>query len=99
MKKTFLKVIALVMTAAMLFSLTVSAAEDYTTKSDIELQFGEDGNFRILQFADCQDDMFPAPGMLEMIETAIASMNLMKTLQEASVDGDYLEEIRRDNLF
>ena len=71
MKKTFLKVIALVMTAAMLFSLTVSAAEDYTTKSDIELQFGDDGNFRIIQFADCQDDMFPAPGMLQMIETAI----------------------------
>ena len=71
MKKTFLKVIALVMTAAMLFSLTVSAAEDYTTKSDIELQFGDDGNFRIMQFADCQDDMFPAPGMLQMIETAI----------------------------
>ncbi len=71
MKKTLLKVIALVMTAAMLFSLTVSAAEDYTTKSDIELQFNEDGSFRILQFADCQDDMFPAPGMLQMIETAI----------------------------
>ncbi len=71
MKKSLLKVIALVMAAAMLFSLTVSAAEDYTSQSDIELQFGEDGNFRILQLADCQDDMFPAPGMLEMIEAAI----------------------------
>ena len=71
MKKTFLKVIALVMTAAMLFSLTVSAADDYTSKSDKTLKFDENGNFRILQLADCQDDMFPAPGMLKMIETAI----------------------------
>ncbi len=71
MKKTFLKVIALVMTAAMLFSLTVSAAEDYTSKSDITLQFDKDGNFRILQIADTQDDTFASPGMLHMIKTAL----------------------------
>lgn len=39
------------------------------------------------------------PIAFKMIETAIASMNLMKTLEEASIDADYLEEIRRDNLF
>ena len=35
----------------------------------------------------------------KIIETAVAAMNLMKSLEEASIDGDYLEEIRRDNLF
>ncbi len=71
MKKTFLKVIALVMTAAMLFSLTVSAADDFSSKPDNTLKFDENGKFRILQIADTQDDMFPAPGMIKMIETAV----------------------------
>ena len=71
MKKTFLKVIALVMTAAMLFSLTVSAADDFSSKPDNTLKFNEDGKFRILQIADTQDDMFAAPGMIKMIETAV----------------------------
>lgn len=39
------------------------------------------------------------PIAFKIIETAIASMNLMKSLEEASIDGDYLEEIRRENLF
>ncbi|MDD6042415.1 MAG: nicotinate-nucleotide--dimethylbenzimidazole phosphoribosyltransferase [Eubacteriaceae bacterium] len=39
------------------------------------------------------------PIAFKIIETAVATMNLMKTLEEASIDGDYLEEIRRDNLF
>ena len=39
------------------------------------------------------------PIAFKIIETAAASMNLMKTLDEAAVDSDYLEEIRRDNLF
>ena len=70
MKKTFLKVISIVMTAAMLFSLSVSAA-DFTSKSDITLQFDKEGNFRILLIADTQDDMFASPGMLHMIKTAL----------------------------
>ena len=71
MKKTFLKVIALVMTAAMLFSLSVSAADDFSSKPDNTLKFNENGKFRILQLADTQDDMFAAPGMIKMIETAV----------------------------
>lgn len=39
------------------------------------------------------------PIAFKIIEAALASMNLMKTLEEASIDGDYLEEIRRENLF
>ena len=39
------------------------------------------------------------PIAFKIIETAVAAMNLMKSLEEASIDGDYLEEIRRDNLF
>lgn len=39
------------------------------------------------------------PIAFKIIETALASMNLMKSLEEASIDGGYLEEIRRDNLF
>lgn len=71
MKKTLLKVIALVMAAAMLFSLTVSAAGDFSAQPENTLQFDKDGKFRILQIADTQDDMFPSPGMIKMIETAV----------------------------
>ncbi|MGN0733172.1 MAG: nicotinate-nucleotide--dimethylbenzimidazole phosphoribosyltransferase [Emergencia sp.] len=39
------------------------------------------------------------PIAFKIIETAVATMNIMKTLDEASIDSDYLEEIRRDNLF
>lgn len=39
------------------------------------------------------------PIAFKIMEAAAASMNLMKTLEEASIDGDYLEEIRRENLF
>lgn len=39
------------------------------------------------------------PIAFNIIETACATMNLMKTLDEAAIDGEYLEEIRRDNLF
>lgn len=39
------------------------------------------------------------PIAFNIIETACATMSLMKTLDEAAVDGNYLEEIRRENLF
>lgn len=39
------------------------------------------------------------PIAFKIIETAVGSMNLMKTLEEASIDGGYLEEIRKENLF
>lgn len=39
------------------------------------------------------------PIAFKIIEAAVGSMNLMKTLEEASIEGDYLEEIRRENLF
>lgn len=39
------------------------------------------------------------PIAFKIIETACASMNLMKTLEEGSIDGGYLEEIREENLF
>lgn len=39
------------------------------------------------------------PIMFKTIEAACASMDLMKTLEEASIEADYLVEIRRDNLF
>lgn len=73
MKKTFFKAIALFMTAVMLFTLSMSAfaADDFSSKSDKTLKFDKDGNFRILQFTDTQDDMFASPGMLEMIKAAV----------------------------
>ena len=39
------------------------------------------------------------PIAFKIIETACAAMNIMKSLEEASIEGDYLEEIRRENLF
>ena len=37
--------------------------------------------------------------LLRLLKRLFFAMNLMKSLEEASIDGDYLEEIRRDNLF
>ncbi len=73
MKKTFTKVIAVLLTLAMMLSLTatVFAAEDYSTPSDKRLKFNDNGKFRIMQIADTQDDAFAAPGMLQMIEKAL----------------------------
>ncbi len=73
MKNTSKRVLAVVMTVIMLFTLTATAfAEgDYSTPSAKELQFNKDGKFRILQITDTQDDMFASPGMLHMIKTAI----------------------------
>lgn len=39
------------------------------------------------------------PIAFKIIEAACASMNLMKTLEEGSIDGDYLDVIRKENLF
>ncbi|MEG0924762.1 MAG: nicotinate-nucleotide--dimethylbenzimidazole phosphoribosyltransferase [Anaerovoracaceae bacterium] len=39
------------------------------------------------------------PIAFKIIETASAAMNLMATLEEGSIDGGYLEEIREGNLF
>lgn len=39
------------------------------------------------------------PVAFKIIETATAAMNIMATLEEASIDGGYLEEIREGNLF
>lgn len=73
MKKFLLKALSLVVAAAMLVSCSVFAfaEEDFTSQSMTRLRFNDDGKFRILQIADTQDDMFPAPGMLTMIETAL----------------------------
>ncbi len=73
MNKTFKRVMAVLLSLAMLLSLTstVFAAEDYSTPSQKRLQFNSNGKFRIMQIADTQDDMFARPGMLQMIETAL----------------------------
>jgi len=39
------------------------------------------------------------PIAFKIIEAASGTMNLMWTLEEASIDADYLEEIRDKNLF
>ena len=39
--------------------------------SSVELRFNEDGKFKIVQFADCQDDMFPRKAMLELMAAAL----------------------------
>ncbi|MBQ3603156.1 MAG: metallophosphoesterase [Clostridia bacterium] len=68
-KRVLAAVMALVMVFA--FSAVAFADGDYSTPSDKKLKFKEDGSFRILQFADTQDDMFASPGMLHMIKTAL----------------------------
>lgn len=39
------------------------------------------------------------PMAFKIIEAACGSMNIMKTLEEAAIQADYLEEIREGNLF
>ena len=74
MKKTLKKAMAVVVSLAMLLSLvfTVSANE-FSDPLAERLRFNDDGSFRILQIADTQDDLAPAPGMIEFIKTALAT--------------------------
>ncbi len=75
MKKTFKRVLAVVMCLALVFSLSSSAfAADITTPSMKRLMFNSKGKFRIMQITDTQDDMFAAPGMVQMIQKAIEKL-------------------------
>ena len=73
MKKTMKAVLALVLALSMLvcFAAPAFAAVDLTTPSDIELQFKANGKFRILQFADTQDNLFIRPGTVRLMKDAI----------------------------
>ncbi len=57
MKKSFLQYIAAVLAVIMLSTISVSAA-GYTPAEKAQLKFDERGNFRILQIADIQDNMY-----------------------------------------
>ena len=74
MKKTMKTVLALVLALSMLvcFAAPAFAATDLSTPSKINLQFNEEGKFRILQFADTQDNIFLRPGTIRLMKDAIA---------------------------
>ena len=61
------------------YARTFQVGGSYTLPSELDSKVGgtvygwfdKEGNFRILQIADTQDDMFASPGMLHMIKTAL----------------------------
>lgn len=62
---SFMLVISLVFTMA--FSLHTPASAEF----DGKLRFGSDGKFKILVFADCQDDDSPYQKMIDLINDAL----------------------------
>ncbi len=77
MRKTMRTVLALVLALSMLvcFAAPAFAADDLTAPSRINLQFNAEGKFRILQFADTQDNLFIRPGTVRLMEDSIAKYN------------------------
>ncbi|HZK39827.1 MAG TPA: metallophosphoesterase [Clostridia bacterium] len=63
MKRIFSVFLSLVL----VFSISVTAL----AQNSISLRFGEEGTFTILQITDPQDDHYPAPDMLRLINLAI----------------------------
>lgn len=59
--------VALALTLVLLVGLPVYAEGE---GDRTELKFHEDGEFRIIQFADTQDDAFPSRAMLKLMERA-----------------------------
>ena len=39
------------------------------------------------------------PIAFKIVEASLAAMNLMKSLEEGSIDAEYLEELRKNNDF
>jgi 3',5'-cyclic AMP phosphodiesterase CpdA len=75
-KRKTKRILSLFLVAAMslIFLVPAFAAVakiDVTQPSDIQLQFNEDGKFKIIQFADCQDTALYAPAMVAFIERAL----------------------------
>ncbi len=66
--RLFKRVLSLFLVISVIFSLCsiLSFAE-----SNTQLRFGADGKFKIVVFADCQDDADPNDKMIEMIENAL----------------------------
>lgn len=75
MKKSTKRILSLLLVAAMsvvmVFSSFAADAIDVTQPTDIQLQFNEDGKFRIIQFADCQDIALHSPLMVNFIEKTL----------------------------
>ncbi len=71
--KTLSKAISLIVAVALVVTVAFSAGA-WTTDSTPALQFGSDGKFTVLQFADTQDDAVPRRAMLMLMEAAIAEV-------------------------
>jgi hypothetical protein len=54
-----------------LILLAASPAFAAAQQETIELRFNTDGKFKIIQFADCQDDMLPRRAMTMLMEAAL----------------------------
>ncbi len=63
------KILSLIMTALLILSVAVMPASAETDKT---LKFGEDGKFRILQFADIQDNAFLEYATYQFIKDTVA---------------------------
>lgn len=63
------KIISILLCAVLLICAIPAAA--FAGQQTPSLKFNSDGSFKILVFADCQDDMFPRKAMLAEMEKAL----------------------------
>lgn len=69
MKRIFRPVISIFLVFTFIFATASTAFASFTPQT--VLRFREDGKFKIVQFADCQDDMLPRQAMIKMMSAAL----------------------------
>ena len=65
------RLLSVLFAVAIVFTLVCSVYTPVASAADTTLRFGQDGKFKILVFADCQDDDSPYQKMIELIEDAL----------------------------
>lgn len=65
------RLISIFLISAIIFTLSFSLYSPAAGAADTTLRFGSDGKFKIVVFADCQDDDKPYQKMIELMEDAL----------------------------
>lgn len=65
------RLLSVLLILSIVFTLMCSVYTPVASAADTTLRFGQDGKFKILVFADCQDDDSPYRKMIELIEDAL----------------------------
>ncbi len=65
------RLLSVLLTVSIVFTLACSVYTPVASAADATLRFGQDGKFKILVFADCQDDENPYQKMIDLMTDAL----------------------------